>query len=80
MLDGKTVEVFARHRRGDPEAPLSDDDIDDKFEELAAPVMGLQGASTLLAKLWFMEELQTSDVRLADLLPPGLKRNLYHRQ
>ncbi|WP_168787903.1 MmgE/PrpD family protein [Paraburkholderia aromaticivorans] len=80
LLDGRTIEVFAPHRRGDPESPLSDDDINEKFIELAEPVIGSQAAATMLANLWRMDELGTSDLHLADLLPQGLKRNLYYRQ
>jgi 2-methylcitrate dehydratase PrpD len=80
LSDGRNFEVFAPHRRGDPEAPLSDEEINGKFLELAEPVLGSQAASTLLAKLWRMEELTVADLSLAELLPHGLKRNRYYRQ
>ncbi|MFM0031745.1 MmgE/PrpD family protein [Paraburkholderia madseniana] len=79
LADGRTFEVFAPHRRGDPEAPLSDDEINGKFLELAEPVLGSQTASSLLTKLWSMEELAVADLSLANLLPHGLKRNRYYR-
>ena len=36
--------------------PLSDADLDDKFMELANPVVGDQRASALLARLWSLDE------------------------
>jgi len=74
-VDGKTVEAFAPYRRGDPEAPLSDADIDDKFRELAEPVIGSQAAHELLDKLWRMEELDVSALNLSNLLPAGFNRD-----
>ena len=67
LNDGKTVSVFAPCRRGDPEAPLSDGELDDKFMELAPPVIGEGPAKTLLGKLWRMDKLPVSDLRLIEL-------------
>lgn len=50
--DGRVVEHFAPYRRGDPEAPLTDAELDGKFLELAGPVIGNDRAAGLLAKLW----------------------------
>jgi 2-methylcitrate dehydratase PrpD len=47
--------TFIAHRptrKGDPDDPASDDDINDKFHTLADPAMGEQEASRLLALLW----------------------------
>lgn len=65
--DGRVVEQYAPCRKGDPEAPLSDADINDKFTELAAPVIGAQAAAKLLAQLWQMERLQVAELRLTTL-------------
>lgn len=73
-LDGKTVEMFAPHRRGDPEAPLSDEDINGKFTELAEPVIGSQATEALLKGLWRMDELDVSNLGLSNLLPQEPKR------
>jgi hypothetical protein len=35
--------------------PLSDAEVEDKFRELASPVLGKQGAQSLLARLWKLE-------------------------
>ncbi|MBZ0250741.1 MAG: MmgE/PrpD family protein, partial [Burkholderiales bacterium] len=63
--DGRREEHFAPCRKGDPEAPLTDAEIDAKFAELAAPVLGEARARDLLAKLWRLESLAVSDLRLA---------------
>jgi len=65
--DGRTVEAFAPYRRGDPEAPLSDAELDAKFTELAAPVIGAQAARALLDKLWRIDESRVADLALAKL-------------
>ncbi|MEK9804282.1 MAG: MmgE/PrpD family protein [Curvibacter sp.] len=67
LNDGRVVEQYAPCRKGDPEAPLSDADINDKFTELAAPVIGAEAAAKLLAQLWQMERLQVADLRLTAL-------------
>jgi len=47
--------VLNRHqhtRKGDPDAPLSDADLSDKFLELTADTIGAQEAKALLEALW----------------------------
>jgi 2-methylcitrate dehydratase PrpD len=39
-------------RVGDPDAPLSDAQLEDKYRELAAPVIGASEADRLLERLW----------------------------
>jgi len=39
-------------RKGDPDAPLTDQDLSDKFMELAADAIGAAPARALLAQLW----------------------------
>jgi 2-methylcitrate dehydratase PrpD len=65
--DGKRFEHFQEHRKGDPEAPLSDAELDDKFHELSAPVIGEEASRRLRDQLWSMEKLQVADLRLAAL-------------
>lgn len=67
LQDGRRIEQFAPCRKGDPEAPLSDADLNDKFEELAAPVIGQAAARQLLAQLWQLERLSLADLQLARL-------------
>jgi 2-methylcitrate dehydratase PrpD len=55
--DGRTFAHFQPTRKGDPEMPLSDEELNDKFLELAAPVIGLADARALLEQLWRTETL-----------------------
>jgi 2-methylcitrate dehydratase PrpD len=52
MADGSRHTHFAPYRRGDPEAPLDDAMLTDKFMELGAPVIGAGPAARLLDALW----------------------------
>ncbi len=67
LHDGRVIEQFAPCRKGDPEAPLSDADLEDKFLELASPVVGDAPARQLLAQLWQLERLSLADLRLGQL-------------
>ena len=53
--DGRQEEFLQPTRVGDPDAPLSDALLEEKFRELAAPVIGEGKAKTLLQKLWKLE-------------------------
>jgi 2-methylcitrate dehydratase PrpD len=53
--DGKYAEHFQPDRKGDPELPLTDRDLEEKFSELAAPVIGMSDAAALLARLWQLD-------------------------
>ncbi|WP_321962087.1 MmgE/PrpD family protein [Paraburkholderia sp. J7] len=66
--DGRTVETFAPYRRGDPEAPLTDAELDAKFTELATPVIGTAAARALLDQLWRIDEHRVTDLALARLV------------
>lgn len=63
--DGRTLEHFAPYRHGDPEAPLSDAELNDKFDELVGPVIGLDATSRLRKRLWRLDELELPDLELA---------------
>ncbi len=54
--DGRRESFLQPTRVGDPDAPLSDAQLDDKFLELAGPVLGESEARRLLARLWRLEE------------------------
>lgn len=56
--DGRRMEHLQPTRKGDPDAPLEDRDLDDKFLELAVPVLGEPRSRVLLADLWRLEELR----------------------
>ena len=67
LHDGRTLEHFFPYRKGDPEAPLSDVELNDKFRELAMPVIGTVPAQRLLEKLWRLDTLQLADLHLGAL-------------
>ncbi len=67
LRDGQVLERFAPFRKGDPEAPLSDAELNEKFIELAAPVIGDARAAAFLDQLWHIERLQVADLRLREL-------------
>ncbi|AOB33273.1 2-methylcitrate dehydratase [Bordetella sp. H567] len=69
--DGMRHEQFAPHRKGDPEAPLSDAELNDKFDELAGPVLGADRTRQLRAAIWTLESLAVSDLALAADPPAG---------
>lgn len=54
--DGREEEFLQPTRVGDPEAPLSDRQLDAKYLELAAPVVGEDRARRLLEGLWKLEQ------------------------
>ncbi|WP_404301265.1 MmgE/PrpD family protein [Alicycliphilus denitrificans] len=53
--DGRQGEYLQPTRKGDPEQPLSDAELSDKFMELAAPVLGAARAHALLGHLWALD-------------------------
>ena len=53
--DGRRGEHFQATRKGDPDLPFSDAELEGKYLELAAPVLGDDKARALLAKLWKLE-------------------------
>ncbi|MDE2289317.1 MAG: MmgE/PrpD family protein [Burkholderiales bacterium] len=55
MRDGTRHTHLQPHRRGDPEMPLGDGELNDKFVELALPVIGESHAHGLLAELWRLD-------------------------
>jgi 2-methylcitrate dehydratase PrpD len=52
---GRREEHLQPTRVGDPDAPLSDAQLEAKYLELAAPVLGEAKARELLARLWRLE-------------------------
>ena len=49
---GRREELVQPTRKGDPDMPLTDADLNDKFLELAAPVLGEAVAHRRLDELW----------------------------
>ena len=52
LKDGRELFRHQPTRKGDPDAPLSDAELSDKFRELATPVIGAAAAEALLESLW----------------------------
>jgi 2-methylcitrate dehydratase PrpD len=57
--DGRREEFLQPTRIGDPDAPLSDAQLDAKFLELAGPVLGETAARAQLASLWKIDSQPT---------------------
>ena len=56
LQDGRVLERFQPTRKGDPDLPLSDAELSDKFQELASPAIA-GDAAALLRSLWHGSEL-----------------------
>jgi 2-methylcitrate dehydratase PrpD len=52
LRDGRSLSLLQPDRKGDPELPLSDADLEGKLMELATPVIGEGEARALLARIW----------------------------
>ncbi|NYG35084.1 MmgE/PrpD family protein [Sphaerotilus montanus] len=59
LHDGRCLSHLQPDRKGDPELPLSDADLEGKLLELAGPVIGDAAARTLLAHLWTLNTSET---------------------
>ncbi|WP_194711860.1 MmgE/PrpD family protein [Noviherbaspirillum soli] len=57
LRDGRVLAFLQPFRKGDPEAPLSDRELEQKYRELADPVLGSVAAGALLEKLNRLDEL-----------------------
>ena len=66
-VDGRNLTHHAPTRKGDPDNPVSDGELEDKFRELTAPVIGEAAGVRLLETLWRVDTLDD----LADLTVAG---------
>ncbi|MFL6714887.1 MAG: MmgE/PrpD family protein [Burkholderiaceae bacterium] len=57
LRDGRVLSCLQPFRKGDPEAPLSDRELEQKYRELADPVLGSEAAGALLDKLNRLDQL-----------------------
>lgn len=55
LRDGRQFKHLQSDRKGDPELPLSDADLESKLIELASPVIGESAASRLLERIWALD-------------------------
>ncbi len=58
--DGRVLKHYATTRRGDPDAPLSDSELEEKYRELAGPVLGDAEAESLLAAIWGIDRVDNA--------------------
>ena len=54
---GRREEFLQPTRKGDPDMPLTDREVDEKYMELVTPVLGTAKAKDLLQRLWKLEAL-----------------------
>ncbi|WP_228206956.1 MmgE/PrpD family protein [Acinetobacter sp. LoGeW2-3] len=64
LKDGQTFEHFSPCRKGDPEAPLTDEDLDHKFFELVEGVITTSQAKVLRDQIWNLENISVADLTL----------------
>lgn len=56
LSDGRRLSATRTTRRGDPDDPLGDPELDHKFHDCAEPVLGADGARELLAALRSLDD------------------------
>jgi 2-methylcitrate dehydratase PrpD len=61
--DGRRATHLQPTRKGDPDQPLTDDELEAKYTELVTPVLGPAKTTALLRRLWLIDRAGT--VRLA---------------
>ncbi|MEX0695632.1 MAG: MmgE/PrpD family protein, partial [Rhodospirillales bacterium] len=65
LADGSVHEFYAPTRRGDPDAPLTDAELSEKYRELATAEIGPERTLALENTIWSLQSL----ARVADLYP-----------
>lgn len=65
LSDGRVLETTRRTRKGDPDDPLTDAEMQAKYDELVTPSLGADGARALSDRIWGLEGLSS----LRELLP-----------
>jgi 2-methylcitrate dehydratase PrpD len=60
VAGGRRFEFLQPTRKGDPDLPLTDEELVDKYRELASPVLGRARAEGLLDTLWSLETLEST--------------------
>nr|WP_314623125.1 MmgE/PrpD family protein [uncultured Noviherbaspirillum sp.] len=59
LRDGRMLTLLQPTRKGDPEMPLTDEELAQKFDELAVPVLGQAAADALLDRLRNLDKVDT---------------------
>ena len=57
LKNGGVIEHYAATRKGDPDAPLSDADLSEKYTELATEILGAERAHALEERVWSLGDL-----------------------
>lgn len=60
LKSGQQLSFHARTRRGDPDSPLSDQELSEKYRELAIPIIGESHAMQLEQRIWTAEQLTSA--------------------
>jgi 2-methylcitrate dehydratase PrpD len=60
--DGRRERMVQPARKGDPDMPLTDTELEEKYLELAVPVIGRTKAAALLERLWRLDTLAVLDL------------------
>jgi 2-methylcitrate dehydratase PrpD len=55
LRDGRSLTHLQRDRKGDPELPLGDADLEAKLMEFASPVIGAESAKALADRAWTLD-------------------------
>lgn len=71
LEDGTAHESMRPTRKGDPDLPLTDEELSDKYRELVSPHLGDDATEGLAEALWSLE--QRDDLR--GLVPSGFDRS-----
>jgi 2-methylcitrate dehydratase PrpD len=69
LADGRKLAHFQPTRKGDPEMPLTDAELNEKFLELTTPVVGDATARDLLNRLWKLETEKSVDLAPDERVP-----------
>lgn len=64
LKDGRRFEHYQPTRKGDPDAPLTDDELVEKYLELSTPIVGAPAAKALLEQLWAIGPGTSTDLAL----------------
>ncbi len=59
LRDGRRFSHLQPNRKGDPELPLTDADLEGKLVEFASPVIGADAARALAVRLWTLDTSTT---------------------
>ena len=58
MKNGEIVKAGIDHAKGDPQNPMTDEEIVTKFQRLCAPVISTQQVEQALGRLWHLDEMR----------------------